>query len=53
VRGTIANITEDGADANIDLLAKRYLDKDKYPFRQPGEVRVMYEIQPVSVSAMG
>ena len=35
---------------NIDRLAKKYLDKDKYPFGQPGEVRVMYEIQPTSVS---
>jgi PPOX class probable F420-dependent enzyme len=53
VRGTITNITEDGADANIDSLAMKYLGKDKYPFRQPGEVRVMYEIQPTSVHAMG
>ena len=32
-------ITENGADAHIDSLAKKYLGKDKYPFRQPGEVR--------------
>lgn len=53
VRGTIVNITEQGADASIDALAKKYLGKDKYPFRQPGEVRVIYEIEPTSVSAMG
>jgi PPOX class probable F420-dependent enzyme len=53
VRGKIANSTEEGADANIDALAKKYLDKDKYPFRQPGEVRVMYEIEPASISTMG
>ena len=53
VRGTIANVTEDGADANIDALAKKYIDKDKYPWRRPDEVRVMYEIEPTSVSAMG
>ena len=53
VRGKIANVTEEGADANIDALAKKYLGKDKYPFRQPGEVRVIYEIEPTSVSAMG
>ena len=45
--------TEEGADANIDALAKKYLGQDKYPFRQPGEVRVIYEIEPRSVSAMG
>ena len=50
IRGRVANAT--GADAHIDSLAKKYLGKDQYPFRQPGEVRVMYEIEPVSVSGM-
>jgi PPOX class probable F420-dependent enzyme len=53
VRGKIVRSTEEGADASIDALAKKYLGQDKYPFRQPGEVRVIYEIQPTSVSAMG
>jgi PPOX class probable F420-dependent enzyme len=53
VRGKIVRATEEGADANIDALAKKYLDKDKYPFRAPGEVRVIYEIEPTSVHAMG
>ncbi len=53
VRGEIAEITEQGADAHVDLLAKKYLGKDKYPFRQPGEVRVLYKIRPEKVSTMG
>jgi PPOX class probable F420-dependent enzyme len=53
VRGKVVRRTEEGADANIDALAKKYLGQDKYPFRQPGEVRVIYEIEPTSVSAMG
>jgi PPOX class probable F420-dependent enzyme len=53
VRGTVSRITEDGADAHIDSLAKKYLGQDKYPFRQPGEVRVMYEITPATFSGMG
>jgi hypothetical protein len=44
---------EQGADAHIDSLAKKYLGKDTYPFRQPGEVRVMYEIEPTASSGMG
>ena len=52
IRGRVANATETGADAHINSLAKKYLGKDQYPFRQPGEVRVMYEIEPVSVSGM-
>lgn len=53
VRGTVRRATESGADAHIDSLAKKYLGKDKYPFAQPGEVRLLVEIEPTSVSAMG
>ncbi len=52
-QGEITEITEDGADAHIDSLAKKYLGKDKYPFRQPGEVRVIYKIRPEKVHASG
>jgi hypothetical protein len=34
-----AEVTEEGADAQIDKLAKRYLDKDEYPWRKPDETR--------------
>ena len=53
VRGRIKRVTEEGAAAHIDALAKKYLGKDKYPFAAPGEVRVMFEIEPVSTSASG
>lgn len=53
VRGRVASVTENGANAHIDSLAKKYLGKDKYPFSQPGEVRVLYEIEPTSAQAMG
>jgi PPOX class probable F420-dependent enzyme len=53
VRGHVGRVIEEGADAHIDSLAKKYLGKDKYPFRQPGEVRVTYEIEPTSASGMG
>ena len=53
VRGKVDDITEEGADAHIDSLAKKYLGKDKYPFRGPGEVRVIYKIRPEKVSTMG
>jgi PPOX class probable F420-dependent enzyme len=52
IRGRVARVVEAGADVHIDSLAKKYLGKDKYPFRQPGEVRVMYEIEPTSASGM-
>ena len=53
VRGKVDDITEEGADAHIDSLAKKYLGKDKYPFRGTGEVRVIYKIRPEKVSTMG
>src|SRR6201998_942847 len=46
VRGKGIEITEQGADAHIDKLAKKYLGVDKYPHRQSGEVRVIYKIRP-------
>jgi len=53
VRGEVVEITEQGADAHIDKMAKKYLGKDRYPFRQPGEIRVLYKIRPERVSTMG
>ena len=53
VRGRVRRVTENGADAHIDSLAKKYLGKDKYPFRQPGEQRVIYKIRPDKVATMG
>jgi len=44
VRGTVV-ATEDGADAHIDSLAKKYMGLDTYPMRQPGEVRIKYTVQ--------
>jgi PPOX class probable F420-dependent enzyme len=53
VRGKIVRVAEEGADANIDALAKKYLGLDKYPYSRPGDVRVIYEIEPTSVHSMG
>jgi PPOX class probable F420-dependent enzyme len=53
IRGRVIKSTEVGADTHIDSLAKKYLDKDKYPFRRPDEVRVTYEIEPISCTNMG
>lgn len=53
VRGEVVEVTEQGADAHIDSLAKKYLGKDKYPNRRPGEVRVIYKIRPERISTMG
>ena len=53
IRGRVKRVVEQGADQHIDSLAKKYIGKDKYPWGQPGEVRVMYEIEPLHANAMG
>jgi len=52
VRGRVKRMTEQGADAHIDALAKKYLGQDKYPYRRPGEVRQIYEIEPTHTQTM-
>jgi PPOX class probable F420-dependent enzyme len=39
-----ATVTEEGAEAHIDRMAKRFLGMDKYPWRAPGEKRVLVRI---------
>ena len=46
-------MTQDGADAQIDKLAKKYLGKDEYPWRNPEETRVKVLIKPEKVDASG
>lgn len=46
VRGTVTEMTTEGADEHIDRLAHKYLGVDSYPMRQPGEVRLKIRIRP-------
>ena len=48
VRGR-ARAVEEGADAHVDRLAKKYMGLDEYPMRQPGEVRVKYVLDPEAI----
>jgi PPOX class probable F420-dependent enzyme len=48
-----AELTEEGADAQIDKLAKKYLGRDEYPWRNPEETRVKVLIEPEKVDATG
>lgn len=45
VKGT-AELVEEGADAHIDRLAKKYLGVDSYPWRKATEQRVIVRIRP-------
>ena len=52
VQGT-AELVDEGADAHIDKLAKKYLGQDEYPFRQPGEERVIVRVSPTRKFGQG
>jgi PPOX class probable F420-dependent enzyme len=52
VRGRMIEITEEGADDQIDRLAKKYLGQEKYPLRRPGEKRLKVIVEPEHVSVM-
>jgi PPOX class probable F420-dependent enzyme len=48
-----AELVDDGADEQIDRLAKKYLGKDEYPWRTPDEQRVSVRIAPETVETYG
>ena len=52
VRGKVTKETEQGADAHIDSLAKKYMGVDSYPYRNAAEKRVIYYIEPISAQGM-
>jgi PPOX class probable F420-dependent enzyme len=53
IQGRVVEMTEQGADDHINALSKKYFGKDVYPYRQPGEVRVIFKIKPEKVHSMG
>jgi len=51
IRGRVVEIIEgEEADRQIDLLAKKYLGKDEYPWRNPAETRIKVLVEPVAVA---
>lgn len=51
VRGRVVEITREGAEEHIDRLAKKYIGQDRYPWRQPGERRIILKIVPEHVAS--
>ena len=52
ISGT-AELTTDGAEGQIDRLAKKYLGQDEYPWRKPEEQRIKVRINPEHVDSYG
>jgi len=53
IQGRVSKMTQEGADAHIDKMAKKYLNQDKYPYREAGETRVLVTIEPIKVHTVG
>ena len=51
VRGRVVEMRHEGADQLIDKLAKKYIGQDRYPWRRPGEQRVIMVIEPEHISS--
>lgn len=45
LRGTVVDMTHEGADDHIDFLAKKYIGADSYPWRDPSEQRVIVRVR--------
>lgn len=52
LRGKVVEITEEGASEMIDQLAQAYMGVEKYPYHQPGDVRVRYVIEVTKFTTM-
>lgn len=52
VQGEVVEITEEGAEAHIHKLSRKYNGHD-YKNLRPGDVRVIYKIKPTRVWTMG
>src|SRR6185312_1737973 len=48
IRGRVKATTE-GADEHINALTKKYINQDEFPFRQPGEERIKFVIEPAHI----
>jgi PPOX class probable F420-dependent enzyme len=49
IQGTVVEMTADDADPHMDALTKRYMGIDEYPYRSPGEERLIVRIRPEKV----
>ena len=49
IRGRVVELRREGSDESIDRLAKKYIGQARYPWRAPGEQRLMLVIEPERV----
>ena len=52
IRGSVVEITREGADAHYNSLARKYIGPDYTPDTAPGEQRIIVKIEPAFVGGM-
>jgi len=53
IRGRLVRVDEDPNLDFINRMAKKYMGKDKYPWHQPGDERVVMVVEPEHTTKMG
>ena len=49
IRGKVVEITPDYEYKHANFLTKQYMGKEKYPFKRPGEKRIILKIEPEKI----
>ncbi len=49
IRGKVVDIIPDNEYKHANKLTKKYMGKEIYPFKQPGEKRIIFKILPETV----
>lgn len=49
IQGKVIEIIPDYEYQHANKITKKYMGKDRYPFRQPGEKRIIFKILPEKV----
>jgi len=49
IRGKVVEIIPDYEYKHADLLTKQYMGKESYPFKTPGEKRIILKIEPEKI----
>ena len=49
IRGKVVEITPDYEYKHADFLTKQYMGKENYPFKRPGEKRMILKIEPEKI----
>lgn len=53
IRGELVEIEPDPNIDFISRMAKKYIDRDRYPWHKEGDERIVMNIRPTKISGMG